>query len=1011
MATSASTSGADDDNNEGSAVSTFVSSLVFNLVVAAAIFIAFCILRSRFKRVYSPRTYAVSPEKRSPAISDGPLAWIFAVLSVSDEEIIKRVGLDTYMFLRYMRAMFIIFVVLSFLSAVTILPVNITGGGDAKGMDVLTMGNVKPESSKLWVHIVFFIVFVSWVLWVIFGELKIYTRLRIWWLTNPAHAEKVGASTVLVSTLPDSLIDDDNKLNSMFGIYPGGVRQVVVNRNCSELEDIVEERDNCVGKLEKLLTNYAVQCQKAHNKATKKGTTYKEPKRPTTRVSKIPFKGPKVDAIEHFSTQIAKLNHQIGEVDGDESKFKRQSSAFVLFRKQIAAHMAAQTVLDYIPFSMDSVSLDINADDIIWKNLNMNPYDRRIRSYISLAITIGLVVVWTILTGFLTALVSVKNLKSLPGLGGMTDSEFFGIFTGIVPAVLLAVVMMLLPIILRLLLRLEGTLRESEVNLRLLNRFYFFQVWNVYLVMIFSTGIIIVATKSFNDLSKIPDMISKDVPKAGLTALTYVLLLAFVGAAKEILQIARLALRYILPMLFAKTPRAISNSETPAAFDWGTSIPIHSLIFLMGFSYSFIAPIVNWFTAVYFGLFYLVYRYQFLYVYNDANWVTGGLSFPKSITQTFVGVYVSEVFLLLMMVAKVIAAETVTANGIVRVVFTGLILLATIAAHRYINHAYMPIINYLPIRGAAEIEANPKIAQKFPDVTGSGEIDANDILETDSATEAQNKIRRRIYATYGSLVPKSLIDFVLRKIPSLLSPKRIISFGDKANNSGNSPTDVGTSSGGHSHHDEEAAADSGALLPMPVPQHYSSNNTTEEEKKTEGVDDGHSNIISIDSSSQQHMTMPMPAAADDNMLNVPFDSHQASSPPETRDGVGAQSIHSYTSETELRRRQRHNSNTSQSKRRSRFEQSTDNLVMSQVGDNALSEVFSNPALRAKPVSLVWVPMDQNRLCADLYENVKEWGNGTVRVVTEGTKINDRCKVQVDMDYDIEEEYEKVSSSK
>ncbi|KAJ2738653.1 phosphate metabolism protein 7, partial [Coemansia sp. BCRC 34301] len=427
---------------------------------------------------------------------------------------------------------------------------------------------------------------------------------------------------------------------------------IIVNRNCTKLEKVVEDRNAFVGKLEKALTIYAVKCEKAHAKSVKKGTAYVAPKHPMTRASKIPFKGPKLDVFEYYSTQIASLNQKICDMSGGKDKFKRQASAFVLFRKQLAAHMAAQTVLDYKLFSMNSVSLDVNPDDIIWSNLNMNPYDRRIRGYISFAATVGLVIVWTLLCSVLAGLVSIENLKKIPALSSMSDSKWFGLFSGIVPAVILAVLMSLLPMILRLLLRLEGTPRVSEVNLRLLHRYYFFQVWNVYLVAIFSTAILATVTETAKNPGKILELIPAYVPKSATPILVYVLLLAFTGAAKEILQIARLVLRYVLPLLFAKTPRAICNAEKPAEFDWGTTIPVHSLIFLMGFSYSFIAPIVNCFVAAYFGLFYLVYRYQFLYVYNDTNWVTGGLSFPKSIQQIMVGVYISEVYMLLMMVAK-----------------------------------------------------------------------------------------------------------------------------------------------------------------------------------------------------------------------------------------------------------------------------------------------------------------------------------------------------------------------
>ncbi|KAJ2244943.1 phosphate metabolism protein 7, partial [Coemansia sp. RSA 454] len=527
--------------------------------------------------------------------------------------------------------------------------------------------------------------------------------------------------------------------------------------------------------------------------------------------------------------------------------FKRQSSAFVFFNKQVAAHMAAQTVLDYKPFSMNLVSLDVSPDDIIWSNLNLNPYDRRIRSYISMAATVGLVIVWSIMTAALTALVSVKNLSKIPALKNMSDSKFFGIFTGIVPAIVLAVVMALLPIVLRLLLRLEGTPRVSEVNLRLLNRYFFFQVWNVYLITIFTSSIFSIATDGLLNPESIISMIPEKVPGSATPILTYILLLAFTGAAKELLQIVRLALRYILPLLFAKTPRKISAAETPAEFDWATSIPTHSLIFLMGFSYSFIAPIVNCFAAVYFGLFYLVYRYQFLYVYNDANWVTGGLSFPKSIKQTMVGVYISEVYMLLMMVAKLAKLDHINANAILRIIFPAIILLLTIFAHIYINDAYMPIINYLPIRGAVEIEENPRIATTFPDVTGNGDLGADE-LETDSIKAAENKMRRMLYATYGSLVPKQLIDYVLTKVPRLLSPR--------------SPTPDEEQSVNGPAHDS-------ALVSMPTAHHY-----------TDVRPSNDTNIISIDPHAQS-LYPPM--------INEPQD-------------MGAPSMQSISSTTELRNR-------------------------------------------------------------------------------------------------------------
>ncbi|ORX74323.1 hypothetical protein DL89DRAFT_280758 [Linderina pennispora] len=778
-----------NSDNSGNTVSTFVSSLVLNIIIGVAVTAAFCILRPHFKRVYAPRTYAVEKDRctstgvlqrnctkhcatiawcsqdamrrierrqdlshlgfalpclpnsaakkahnlfspPTPLLSarqqhgsaaklvygyfwmqwphcsqytwlqllpfinsrssiylcigsapqqsaSGPLAWISAALSVSDDKVIERVGLDSYMFLRSIRAMFFMFSVLSFLSVVTILPVNITAGGTATGLAVLSIGNVPPRAQSCGFHIVFF---------------GVYTPvLRAWWLMRPEHTSTVGASTILVSTLPETMLESDARIKQTFNMFPGGVRQVFVNRNVETLSKAVEKRDKYANKLEGLLTKYAVQCEKAQKLVEKKGGEYKEPKRPMMRESSVPFKGPKIDAINFYSTQIAELNLTIADLQKDASQFKKQSSC-------IAAHMAAQSVLDYKPFSMDNVSFDVNPDDIIWSNLNMNPYDRQMRAYMSFGITIGLTITWMILTAFVTSLVSMDNLRKYEPFKNIPDSKWLSLFQGFVPSIVIAVLMSLLPRILRLLLKLEGTRTMSEINLRLLHRFYFFQVWNVYFVTIFANGILAVVEKVAGDPAiYCQGDLRTEVPKTATAIVTYVLLLAFSGAAKELLQGVSLALRYVLPMILAKTPRSISDAEKAV---------------------------------------------RFLYVYNDANWITGGLSFPKFIKQLLVGVYISEVYMVLMMVAKL---KDGGAEAIVRIVFAALILAGTIVAHMYINNAYMPILTYLPIPPASL-----------------------NTLDSKKPATAESRRRRHLYAIFGTLIPISLIDYIIRKVPSLI---------------------------------------------------------------------------------------------------------------------------------------------------------------------------------------------------------------------------------------------------
>ena len=62
--------------------------------------------------------------------------------------------------------------------------------------------------------------------------------------------------------------------------------------------------------------------------------------------------------------------------------------------------------------------------------------------------------------------------------------------------------------------------------------------------------------------------------------------------------------------------------------------------------YMVISPVINGFGAAFFLLSTLVYKYLFIWVYDQpARTETGGAFFPKAVTHVFVGMYIQEVCL------------------------------------------------------------------------------------------------------------------------------------------------------------------------------------------------------------------------------------------------------------------------------------------------------------------------------------------------------------------------------
>ncbi|KAJ2771800.1 phosphate metabolism protein 7, partial [Coemansia nantahalensis] len=457
-----------------------------------------------------------------------------------------------------------------------------------RGLNALSIGNVDPASGLLWVHLGVFALTTGWSLRCMVGELRIYTHLRMWWLTDPQGAAAAAASTVLVPNLPAGLVGNEPRLRALLDwAFPGGVRGVLGSRSCRALEGAAKKRDKLARRLEQTLTKYAVRCARASERAARTGAAYSPPVRPLAGVW-----GWRVDAIEHYASQIAQCNLAIARCAEDPGAMAWQPSALVAFNRPVAAHMAAQCVLDYRPFSLGPVSTNVGADDIIWPNVHIGPWSRRIRGYVSFAATLALTVLWTVLSAALSGLVQVGSLAGLSSFAWLKDNRIAAsVFSGIVPSLVLAALMAAVPAVFRLLLRLEGTVRRSEIGLRMLHRYYLFQVWNVYLVTVFSSSLVQVVVHAAGSPQDIVRLIQSQVPQSATNIITYVLLLSLSGAARKVLRVWDLALCYLLPLFTAKSPRTVREAEAPQAFDWAVVIPTHSLVFLMGFSYSFIAPI------------------------------------------------------------------------------------------------------------------------------------------------------------------------------------------------------------------------------------------------------------------------------------------------------------------------------------------------------------------------------------------------------------------------------------
>lgn len=176
-----------------------------------------------------------------------------------------------------------IFFPLGFLILPVLLPLNKAGGKDhtfkngtaagghwnVTGLDQLAWGNVAPEHThRYWGHLVMAVIVVFYVCAVFFDELRGYIRLRQAYLTSPQHRLRASATTVLVTAIPERWLTVE-ALDGLYDVFPGGVRNIWINRNFDDLNEKVKERDALALKLETAETELIIKCKKAQLKQAK----------------------------------------------------------------------------------------------------------------------------------------------------------------------------------------------------------------------------------------------------------------------------------------------------------------------------------------------------------------------------------------------------------------------------------------------------------------------------------------------------------------------------------------------------------------------------------------------------------------------------------------------------------------------------------------------------------------------------------------------------------------------
>lgn len=190
-------------------------------------------------------------------------------------------------------------------------------------------------------------------------------------------------------------------------------------------------------------------------------------------------------------------------------------------------------------------------------------------------------------------------------------------------------------------------------------------------------------------------ILAENLPKASNFFFSYLVLQAFAQSGGALMQIGSLVVHYLLAPLVDTTARQKWQRQVALPeMKWGTFFPIYTNLACIGLVYSVISPLILIFNIFTFGLFWIVYRYNLLFVTNF-KFDTGGLLFPHAINQLFTGLYVMEICLigLFFLVQDEHGKPACFPHAIIMVI----IGFFTILYQRTLNRAFGPLLTYLPI--------------------------------------------------------------------------------------------------------------------------------------------------------------------------------------------------------------------------------------------------------------------------------------------------------------------------
>lgn len=611
-----------------------MAGLAFGLGGSLILFLAFCLIRPHHNIVYAPRVKFSDKKHKPDALGKGVFFWIKKIVTLKEDEILEKTGLDALVYIKFVKLCRNIFVLFAIVGCAVIIPINwIFNRKNAQFHTIIQkdyfvlMTPIFIRGNYMIPHIVLSWLFTFTICYFLWTNYTSVIRIRRALFMSAEYQSALFMRTLMVTEIPKNRRTEYgfvDMMNSFESSRP--IENVTLGKDVRHINRLLKQHRLTVLKLEKILTNYV-------NKSAKSKTG------PCPRPQMKPYRGDqkyvssasgKVDAMDYLFSRIQRLENNIQAARAVVVEQKTLPYGFVSYRTPEDCHFVFKNAKNR---GSVTVELAPRPEDIIWENIILTKILRTRKTIWGNVLFAILTILWIAPNAFIGAFLSQLSRIGVlwpPFKTFINDfPTLFSIIQGIGAPLVTALIFLVLPMIMRKLSHWQGRVTKHDRERGTAKKLYIFFVFNnLFVFSVFSVvwGIIVQIIgfiknnddpRSFKQLINDLDIghkLASSILGASSFWVMYILQVNL-GAVLDLLQLFVLLWRGFQRHLLSPTPRqqimwtAPQHCNFAAYYNW---ILFYSTIAL---SFAMVQPLVLAALAIYFTLDVLYKKYSLMYIF------------------------------------------------------------------------------------------------------------------------------------------------------------------------------------------------------------------------------------------------------------------------------------------------------------------------------------------------------------------------------------------------------------